>query len=87
MLVKTCIALAKAVKNATVLALILALSTKSIGRNLKNRNSIQKRTDTVSALPISVLICILARAKESVNSITKILSTDSCTNLTSFLLN
>ena len=82
MLVKTCIALAEAVKNVTVLALILVLSTKSTRQNLRSRNSIQKKTDTVLALPISVLICILVRAQESVNNITKTLSMDSCTNLT-----
>ena len=86
MLVKTCSALAKAVKNVTVLALILVLSTKSTRQNLRNRNSIQKKTDTVSVLPISVLICILVRAQESVNNITKTLSMDSCINLTEKLL-
>jgi hypothetical protein len=87
MLVKTYFALAKAVKNATVLALILALSTKNIRQNLRSRNSIQKKTDTVSALLISVLICTLVRVQESVNSITKTLSTDSYTNSTENLLN
>ena len=81
MLVKTYIALAKAVENATVLALTLVLSTKSTRQNLKNRNGIQKKTDTVSALLISVPICTLVRAQESVNNITKTLSTDFCTNL------
>lgn len=82
MLVKMFRVLAKAVKNATVLALILVLSTKSTRQNLRNRNSIQKRIDTVSALLISVLICILVRVQESVSGITKTLSMDSYTNLT-----
>lgn len=79
---KTCIALAKAVKNATVLVLTLVLSTKSTRQNLRNRNGIQKKINAVLALPISVLICILVRVQESANSITKTLSMDSCTNST-----
>jgi hypothetical protein len=82
MLVKMFRALAKAVKNATVLALILVLSTKNIRQNSRNRNGIQKKTNAVLALPISVLICILVRVQESANSIIKTLLMDSCTNST-----